>query len=242
MFCINEQNENSIRVYINIAPVEFKGLRDYCITNIAILPPLFRLLRILQDSYGADLPNINAILGYAVIMPEIDDDDEFLELSFDQRNFVLNCIFHCINWFRELINAHIEVPQMEIKVMSRLKTVVKLEKQFYKLLSLHGLDYAPPMSDFYLENPVEISLVAKSAKKGHSKKDKSKELMNTEATMQENTTNLKTQVNDSKSNINNSVEDQNGRIFRTYEDNFITLLRKKLSLDSEGTITMNEMM
>lgn len=234
MFCINERNHKNHQALINIAPVVFKCYRDCSAVNISALSPLFRLLRLLKVESGSNLNFVNTILDYGVAMPVVEDLDDFEEISFEQRSPVLDCIFHCINWFRELISAFLFMPEMEQKVLKRLKSTINMEKKFHSLLSLNGLDYKPPSSNFHKERDLEVAITKKPPKKGGTKKAQNKDTIQIEDTT---TANPQANIKNHKPTI-----DPCGKIFRAYDNSLIILLKKKLLVSNkEESITMDEM-
>lgn len=60
-------------------------------------------------------------------MPDIDIDD----LDTDQAKEISDCLFHCINWFRELISAFVTQKNKDIrlKVIKRLnvRTIINFK-------------------------------------------------------------------------------------------------------------------
>lgn len=88
--------------------------------KILLLAPHFRLLRILHYSLnGGQLEGIDALLGCPVVMPDFDIED----LDVNQTKQVADCLFHCVNWFRELLSAFVaqKNKNLRIKIVKRLK-------------------------------------------------------------------------------------------------------------------------
>jgi len=74
---------------------------------LCVMAPLFRLLRSLQFRISNDLDAVDGLLGCAVVMPNDMTKliDDFPKLNHDEQIFLLDSLFYCINWFRELVNA-----------------------------------------------------------------------------------------------------------------------------------------
>lgn len=87
--------------------------------SILCLPSLFRLMRLVHYNQNDDLSGIDALLGCAIIMPEIDVDLGIDHLDSDFIKIILDCYFHCANWFREIINAFVtqKCPILHQKVI-----------------------------------------------------------------------------------------------------------------------------
>lgn len=87
-----------------------------------LLAPHFRLLRILHYRQNdGNLDGIDALLGCPIIMPNIDIED----LDSDHAKQVADCLFHGINWFREVLSAFIAQKNRSLrnKVVQRLKVI-----------------------------------------------------------------------------------------------------------------------
>jgi len=87
---------------------------------LCVMAPLFRLLRSLQFRVSNDLDSVDGLLGCAVVMPKDMTEliDDFPTLNRDEQIFLLDSLFYCINWFRELVNAFslLRDQEMQIKV------------------------------------------------------------------------------------------------------------------------------
>lgn len=123
-YSLNEESEIEVPIYINIA-----GLTINSKTNIMlILAPSFRVLRLLHFlQYGGNLSTIDALLGSGVIMPAV---EMIHNMDSDQVKQTADCIFHCINWFRENISAFVtqKSKQLRVKILQRLQNLIELEE------------------------------------------------------------------------------------------------------------------
>jgi Fanconi anemia group D2 protein len=85
------------------------------------MAPMFRLLRCLQFRISNNLDSVDGLLGCSVAMPKnlTDLSDDFPKLNHDEQIFVLDSLFYCINWFRELVNAFslLRDQEMQVKVI-----------------------------------------------------------------------------------------------------------------------------
>lgn len=90
-----------------------------------LLASHFRLLRILHFiQNNGQYDAINALLGCSIVIPDVEID----ELDSDQAKQVSDCLFHCINWFREVISAFVtqKTRNFRDKVLNRLKVNHKI--------------------------------------------------------------------------------------------------------------------
>ena len=96
---------------------------------MCVMAPLFRLLRSLQFRISNDLDSVDGLLGCAVVMPKDMPKliDDFPKLNRDEQIFLLDSLFYCINWFRELVNAFSVVrdQDMQVKVIKKWVNVRK---------------------------------------------------------------------------------------------------------------------
>lgn len=89
--------------------------------SLCVMAPMFRLLRSLQFRISNSLDSVDGLLGCSVAMPKdmINLIDDFPKLNHDEQIFILDSLFYCINWFRELVNAF-SLPRdqdMDVKVI-----------------------------------------------------------------------------------------------------------------------------
>jgi Fanconi anemia group D2 protein len=67
---------------------------------------------------------VDGLLGCSVAMPKDMANliNDFPELNRDEQIFVLDSLFYCINWFREIVNAFSFLcdPEMQIKVILKI--------------------------------------------------------------------------------------------------------------------------
>jgi Fanconi anemia group D2 protein len=85
------------------------------------MAPMFRLLRCLQFRISDNLDSVDGLLGCSVAMPKDMTDliDDFPKLIDNDQMFILDSLFYCINWFRELVNAFslLRDQEMQMKVI-----------------------------------------------------------------------------------------------------------------------------
>lgn len=160
-FCINATEEMEANININVAGLT---MSTTCTESnpIIVLAPIFRLLRLLHHiQHDGNLTSIDALLGCGIIMPHIEILDNF---STSQVNKIADCVFHCINWFREIISAFTsqKLKAIRRKVLKRLNDLIELEN-----LLNECVEYSPghKLPDSYFNN-----VVAQSNKLGSPKK------------------------------------------------------------------------
>ncbi|KAE8746145.1 hypothetical protein FOCC_FOCC007146 [Frankliniella occidentalis] len=118
---------------------------------LLVLNALFRLLRVLKFRVGDEsLEGIDALLGCAVNMPSHETIVDFNTLGPSQQADVVDCLFYCVNWFREIVNAfsNTNIDAYLEKVMIRLRNLVSLQSTLARLLA-NTMNYVPPQCMFY---------------------------------------------------------------------------------------------
>ena len=83
----------------------FVGLRDRLPVDSSILSPLFRLLGLLEKRKSTHVEDIDAVLICPVSLPAESVHQRFKELDIEKKSVILSSWFHCVNWFRELLNS-----------------------------------------------------------------------------------------------------------------------------------------
>ncbi|KAJ9576903.1 hypothetical protein L9F63_006521 [Diploptera punctata] len=155
---------------------------------LCVMAPLFRLLRALQFRISNSLESVDGLLGCSVAMPKDLTDliDDFSGLTQDEQIVILDCLFYCINWFRELINAFslLRDQELQIKVLLRIENCITLQKVLARGLNYaRKLDYKPPCCHFYTdikqmlnEKPKKVEKkVGKGKNKGKRKRKGNKD-------------------------------------------------------------------
>ncbi|KAK0183451.1 hypothetical protein PV327_001492 [Microctonus hyperodae] len=147
-FGINTQNDSNVGVQF--------GLSKY---GGAIVPALLRLMGIcfmqLDDSQNVE--SISPLLGCSILMPK--------DLNLPDAH-VLDYLFYCTNWFRELINIFVTQPDpiLQAQVSKRLDNIIDLQSELSNLLTLAEPRYQSPFCYFHC-CPSELPLVKLVEKK-----------------------------------------------------------------------------
>ncbi|KAJ8984875.1 hypothetical protein NQ317_002715 [Molorchus minor] len=129
-YVLNTPSESAESMAVNIAGLTLQNESGL----ILLLAPHFRLLRLAHYRLQAgDVSMIKTLLGCAVILPDVDDA---LDLDTDQARQVADCLFHCVNWFREIINGFVtqKVRATRSKVLKRVQDVIDVEKKLRKIM------------------------------------------------------------------------------------------------------------
>ncbi|XP_025834015.1 Fanconi anemia group D2 protein isoform X1 [Agrilus planipennis] len=139
-YSLNNPDDVDTPFGVNIAELTMKQSHT---TSIMTLSPLFRLVRLLHEH---DLTAIDALLGCGVVMPLVQKIDDF---DTHQIKHVIDCLFHCINWFRELVSAFVREKSRQIRymVLERISHIIHLEETLREYLNLVP-DHILPRSYF----------------------------------------------------------------------------------------------
>ncbi|XP_057411366.1 Fanconi anemia group D2 protein isoform X3 [Balaenoptera acutorostrata] len=123
---------------------------DQKLVSPLCLAPYFRLLRLCVDrQHNGNLEEIDGLLDCPIFLTDLEPGERLESMSVKERSFICSLIFLTLNWFREVVNAFCRqtLPEMKVKVLTRLKHIVELQQ----LLEKHLADYVPPLANFDLE-------------------------------------------------------------------------------------------
>ncbi|KAJ2943939.1 hypothetical protein O0L34_g8262 [Tuta absoluta] len=146
-FCLNEESEMDEVLAINIGGHTLKSKEDVV---VGILSPLFQLVQTLHSrQHEGNLSSIDALLGCPVVMPKF-DIDLIEDLDHTTVKNILDCLIHCVNWFRELLNAFATQTDeaLKRKILHRVVQIEQLEKLIGRILITSKLSYKPPICTF----------------------------------------------------------------------------------------------
>ncbi|XP_037076917.1 Fanconi anemia group D2 protein-like [Pollicipes pollicipes] len=111
-------------IALNIMPIVLESGE-----RLVTLCAHFRLLRMCVASLdGGDMEKLDALLGCPVLLPADAALDSFATLAPPLRAAVLTALFHCLNFFRELLNAFSTQKDQELKRRCVLRLRVMLQK------------------------------------------------------------------------------------------------------------------
>eukprot|EP00069_Balaena_mysticetus_P018068 bmy_00437T0 len=126
---------------------------DQKLVSPLCLAPYFRLLRLCVDrQHNGNLEEIDGLLDCPIFLTDLDPGERLESMSVKERSFICSLIFLTLNWFREVVNAFCRqtLPEMKVKVLTRLKHIVELQQLLEKHLAVTP-DYVPPLANFDLE-------------------------------------------------------------------------------------------
>ncbi|KAL5014959.1 hypothetical protein ScPMuIL_009229, partial [Solemya velum] len=185
-FGLDDDSEGAIA--INLLPLVTKliekpaAAKDSKIPNALCISPHFRLLRVCEEKQNdGNLESIDALLGCPVYIPKDEVYDKLESLSEKEKEVICTCLFHTINWFREVVNGFATQSDVEMKakVMTRLANMTDIRVQLEKALAaLPG--FVPPPANFDWDDrgtPVGVGVAStsgESKKKGRKKTGKKK--------------------------------------------------------------------
>lgn len=230
-FSLNSSQEIDVSININIAELTIK--RSTGTNDILTLSPLFRLLRLIHYQHqNGDLDSIDALLGCGVLLPTVDDLNLF---ESHQIKNVADCLFHCINWFREVVSAFVTQKSKKLreKVIKRIEHLVILEKLLTECMA-YIPEHQLPASYFYnLNNSLSPKKSEKLARP--KKKLKSKAIVtDLDSTIPCTSTNAPA-VKASKKSNSKSMEKNFDFQFREMDIDVIVLLKYPLSIEDAST-------
>ncbi|XP_066147359.1 Fanconi anemia group D2 protein [Euwallacea fornicatus] len=143
--------------------------------KVLTLAPYFRVLRLLHFRQYEHLSEIDSLLGCGVLLPDVDDPND---LDVDEIKQVCDCLFHCVNWFREIVNAFVTQKHVSIKakVIQRLDNLIEVEDKlvvFLQRVPGHNL----PINHLYSDRNVKKQPLARKDPKNPKKKFKSNSIV-----------------------------------------------------------------
>lgn len=229
--CLNAEGEMDEVIAINIAGLTLQTKE----VNIAILSPLFQLVQTLHSKqHEGDLTSIDALLGCPIVMPEF-DLDVIEDMDTNAVNGILDCLIHCINWFRELLNAFAlqNDESLRLKILSRAHQVQEMETLISNVLLKSNISYKPPVCTFnigiYTGNQIEKIIAKPQAPKQKANK---KQVPN-DTILPET---AKTQVTQNNNNpIKHRLEAIQRLPLRELSINLLNLLNSELTSDNDIT-------
>ncbi|CAH3980091.1 unnamed protein product [Pieris brassicae] len=194
--CLNSDSEIDEVIAINIGGLILQTKED---VNISLLSPLFQLVQTLHlRQHKGSLSSIDALLGCAIVMPCF--DMEFIDdMESDNISLILDCLVHCVNWMRELINAFSSYNDTSLvpKLFKRISQVQQLETIVGKIIANTNISYKFPINNFYI-HPSECSV--NKVTKSQCNKHRSHKSKSNDETLPETSRNQGTQRSNSLRN------------------------------------------
>lgn len=146
-YCLNADSEMDEIIAINVAGLALQSKTEIC---VAILSPLFHLVQTLHSKQqDNNLTSIDALLGCAIVMPKF-DVDSIEDMDQEMVSKILDCLVHCVNWFRELLNAFSTQDDQALrsKILKRVLQIEEIELVIYEILLKSKISYKPPVTTF----------------------------------------------------------------------------------------------
>ncbi|XP_060518844.1 Fanconi anemia group D2 protein [Cylas formicarius] len=224
-YLLNDPKEMAVPMAVDIVGLMVRDKRNM----VLVLPPYFRLLRLLHlRQHNNSLATIDALLGCGIVLPEIED---ITELDNQQLSFVADCLFHCANWFREIISAFVtqKSKTLKAKVIHRLQELLDLEqklREIMKCIPTHNLPLGFFDSSNNISNHTLMKIEAKVCKNPR-KKFKTVSVINEETTL-----NTQKSAKPTCSTKRSMTNEQNIQ-FRDLDTDVLELLRYPLRLDQD---------
>ncbi|XP_068628553.1 Fanconi anemia group D2 protein [Battus philenor] len=169
-YCLNTEGEVDDVIAINIAGLTLKNNTEI---SVCILSSLFKLVQSTHyRKHNGNLSSIDALLGCPIIMPQFNIDIiEDMETS--KISSIIDCLLHCDNWFRELLNAFASQKDCYLreKILKRVIHIEEVEGLICQILLLTKISYKPPKCFMNAHN---FNQTDKKASKPQNLKPKSK--------------------------------------------------------------------
>ncbi|CAG9859429.1 unnamed protein product [Phyllotreta striolata] len=227
---LNSPSEAETSMGINIG-----GLTSKQSPLISVLASHFRLLRLLHyRPQNGKLSTIDALLGCAVVLPEYDPAD----LDSTEAIRIIDCLFHCCNWFREIISGFVtqKVKKLRQKVVKRLENLIEVENKLKECL-LKAPEHKLPDSYFNDGNNSAIL----SVKTGSKTTKHAKKKVKSASTVDLDDTNINTQASSTqarkkKPSATKPPDAEHKIHFRDLDTDVILLLKYPLKLQSDDSI------
>ncbi|XP_072947820.1 Fanconi anemia group D2 protein [Epargyreus clarus] len=230
-FCLNQDFEVDEKLAVNIAGLALKDDKN---VHIEILSPLFQLVRALHyKQNNGDLSTIDALLGFAIIMPKV-DIDSIVDLSEASVSNILDCYIHCVNWIRELLNAFVSQKDddnvLKPKILKRILQLKELDNAIEEIFMKKHMTYKPPI---YFSQAVNISNIREQVERrtlfSHvTKQKKGKKSEHDNTVVSESSKSQQTKTGPS---VKNKFAALHNIRFRPLNLNLIELLRYDLTPD-----------
>ncbi|KAL8611263.1 hypothetical protein ACOMHN_013694 [Nucella lapillus] len=148
-FCLNDKEESNI--VINLLPQVASEIMDTKPSTASTatsqntvfsvcLSPHFRLVQTGERrTQNGNMEGIDALLGCPLYLPEETVYTKLESLSEKEKDVLCTSLFHCLNWFREVVNAFANQADTEMKgkVIERLHDITYLTQVLAKCLAGH---------------------------------------------------------------------------------------------------------
>ncbi|KOB67015.1 Fanconi anemia, complementation group D2 [Operophtera brumata] len=232
-YCLNSDSEMDDIIAVNIAGLTLQPKSDIC---VAILSPLFQLAQTLHSKQQDDnLSSIDALLGCPIVMPNFEVD---LVEHMEQDNVtnILDCLVHCVNWFRELLNAFStqDDEALHCKILRRVVQIEELELVICEILVRSKISYKPPETTFNIKKYTGEQ-TERRAPKVQSTKQKQKKSAPDDTALPET---FRTQT--TQNAVKNKQDAVHNINFRQLNLNLLQLFKLNMSTENESETNLTQ--
>lgn len=167
-YCLNTPSETDDIIVINIAGMALQMDQEIV---VGILSPLFQLVQTLHSKQqDGNLSSIDALLGCSIVMPTF-DIDLIEDMDNSAVSSILDCLIHCVNWLRELVNAFASQTDyaLKSKIFNRVLHIEQIETLIGQILLSSKIAYKAPVCTFNINKYTGEQLEKKISKAQNSK-------------------------------------------------------------------------
>ncbi|XP_060810496.1 Fanconi anemia group D2 protein [Amyelois transitella] len=228
-YCLNAESEMDEVIAINIGGLVLQSKNEI---NVGILSPLFQLVQTLHfKQHDGNLSNIDALLGCPIVMPKY-DIDLIEDMEPTTVSNILDCLIHCVNWFRELLNAFSvqNDEALRTKILNRVLQVEELENIIGQILLKTKISYKPPICTFNINKYTGEQVVKKPIKIQIAKQKMQKKPPHDDSVLPET---AKSQGTQNQNPVKNKLEALYNIPLRSLNLNLLQLLKTELTSDED---------
>ncbi|KAJ8733797.1 hypothetical protein PYW07_014348 [Mythimna separata] len=229
-YCLNADSEMDEMIAVNIAGMTLESKSE---VYIGILSPLFQLVQTLHfKQHEGNLSSIDALLGCPVVMPKF-DIDLVEDMDTEAISNILDCLVHCINWFRELLNAFAtqDDDDLKTKTLKRVLQVEELESFVQEILIKTKIPYKPPVCTFNVNKYTGEQFERKAVKIQTAKQKVTKKAAQDDTVLPETARSQATQNNVS---VKSSLEISLNMPLRQLNLNLLHLIKTDMTEDKDS--------
>lgn len=230
-YCLNADSEMDEVIAINIASMTIVSNSE---VYIGILPPLFQLVQTLHfKQHEGNLSSIDALLGCPVVMPKF-DIDMIEDMDSVAISNILDCLVHCINWFRELLNAFAtqDDDDLKTKTLKRVLQIEELETFVKEILIKTKISYKPPVCTFNVNKYTGEQLERKPVKVQTVKQKVTKKPAAPDETVLPET--ARSQATQNNVSVKSSLEISHNMPLRQLSLNLLHLIKTDMTEEKES--------
>lgn len=229
-YCLNADSEMDEIIAINVAGMTLGSNSE---VYIGILSPLFQLVQTLHfKQHAGNLSSIDALLGCPVVMPKF-DIDIVEDMDSVAISNILDCLVHCINWFRELLNAFAtqDDDDLKTKTLRRVLQIEELETFVKEILIKTKIPYKTPVCTFNVNKYTGEQLERKPIKVQSAKQKVTKKPAQDDTVLTEM---ARTQPTQNNVSIKSSLEISLNMPLRQLNLNLLHLIKTDMTEDKES--------